>query len=79
VNCFEVVSRYFSCRTEENHLNFSEGNRGLNLRTLERKAGLLPAGKRLLTDANDFSIYVVKRRGTAGTAAPRQRKVAETV
>lgn len=35
VNCFEVVSRYFLCRAKENHLNFGEGNRGLNLKTLE--------------------------------------------
>jgi len=61
VNCFVVVSRYFPNRTEENHRNFSEGNRGLNLKTLEWKAGLLPAGTRLLTDANDLSISVAKR------------------
>jgi hypothetical protein len=48
VNCSEVVSRYFPCRTEENHLNFGEGNRGLNLKILKWKAGLLPAGTRLL-------------------------------
>jgi len=55
VNCSEVVlSRYFPCRTEENRLNFGEGNRRLNLKILEWNAGLLPAGTRLLIDASNF-------------------------